>query len=242
MHDMFYFPIWAAVFNDHFETTKWLFNHGARADIRRLSGLSGYPKFTPFAALFPVDDDMELPFSRKRNTTSQNSIVRTQLAKWFILNGGMDNGNGHVDSSIVIASFEGVPDLRGCWGGPDGIQTFLVDWCDDLLRRNESVYTFLLGTRPSPEYSVQVLRQLCARRLRNTTAASLLIDSAIASGRCRAVGEELQQTQPTNARLASYPGISECIAEYVGFIKSRAQTKKVKGISVDHCNAFGRGS
>ena len=140
----------------------------------------------------------------------------------------MDNGNGHVDSSIVIASFEGVPDLRGCWGGPDGLQTFLVDWCDDLLRRNESVYTFLLGTRPSPEYSVQVLRQLCARRLRNTTAASLLIDSAIASGRCRAVWEELQQTQPTNARLASYPGISECIAEYVGFIKSRAQTKRLR--------------
>ena len=108
------------------------------------------------------------------------------------------------------------------------MQTFLLDWCDELLQRNESVYTFLLGTVPLPEYSVEALQKICARKLGNVEAASLVIDCAVANRKCEALWEKLAQTQPTNSCLAPYPGLSEKIAEYAGFSKSKAIRRRIE--------------
>ena len=207
MNPVFWFPLYVAVHQNHFDTAKWLFHHKAAPDLRRLNEVDR----TPFSLCF------EVPFDR----------IKLDIAKWFIMNGAMDSKKVSVKRGLIKYSLHGVThDDR--WDGERGLKSFVVDWCDDLILTNSSVRTFLLGTLPKPEYSVESLKQLCAKKLGSIDAATLIVGNAVAMGNCRDLWEELLETFPTNSCLASFPGISETIAEYAGFIKGSTEIRRLK--------------
>jgi len=222
----FWCPMYAAVHKNRIPIAKWLFTHGANEDVGR-TRRNDY-SWTPFGICFHNAGigSFELPFSRERNTG--DSVLRTDLGKWFILNGAMDGRNGHVDYLIVKDCLRGVTDLEECWYGPNRLQSFLLEWSDDLIQKNDTFRIFLRGNLSAPEYSVQALQNLCAKKLGSAEAALLVVQGAIAIGNCRAVWDKLLRTYPTNSCLAPFPGIVENIAEYVGFTKSKSKMKRLK--------------
>ena len=66
--------------------------------------------------------------------------MKTDLAKWFILNGTMERG-GRTDRSIAVTCFTGLRKPSYEWPGRDGVKAYLLDWCDDVLRRDAAFHT-----------------------------------------------------------------------------------------------------
>ena len=152
--------------------------------------------------------------------------MKTDLAKWFILNGTMERG-GRTDRSIAVTCFTGLRKPSYEWPGRDGVKAYLLDWCDDVLRRDAAFHTFLLGTLPIPEYSVDALKYFCSKKIGSDECASLLIDGVISIGKGRAVWNDLVRKSALNSCLVSLPGVTERIASYVGAAMTKKKLERV---------------
>ena len=215
----FWFPMHAAVYQIRLDTAKWLFNNGAKADARRLSRMG-----SPFGGCFTKD--YICAFSR-REKIKGDLLMKTDLAKWFILNGAMERG-GRTDRSIAVTCFTGLTNPTYAWPGRDGVKAFLLDWCDDVLRQDAAFQTFLLGTLPIPEYSVDALKYFCSKKVGSDKCASYLIDGAISIGKGQAVWDDLVRKPALNSCLASLPGVTERIASFVGAAMTKKKLERVR--------------
>lgn len=215
----FWFPMYAAVSRVHLDVAKWLFNNGAKADVGRLNTMG-----SPFGGCFTRDHIYT--FSR-RGKIKGDLLMKTDLAKWFILNGAMELG-GRSDRSVAVACFTGLRKPSYEWPGRDGVKAFLLDWCDDVLRRDAAFHTFLLGTLPIPEYSVDALKYFCSKKVGSDECASYLIDGAISIGKGQAVWDDLVRKPALNSCLASLPGVTERIASYVGAGMTKKKLERVR--------------
>lgn len=215
----FWFPMYAAVNRVHLDVAKWLFNNGAKADVRRLNTMG-----SPFGDCFTRD--YVYAFSR-REKIKGDLLMKTNLAKWFILNGAMERG-GRTDRSIAVTCFTGLTNPSYAWPGRDGVKAYLLDWCDDVLCQDAAFRTFLLGTLPIPEYCVDALKYFCSKKVGSDECASYLIDGAISIGRGQAVWVGLVRKPALNSCLASLPGITERIASFVGTGMTKKKLERVR--------------
>jgi len=110
----------------------------------------------------------------------------------------------------------------------------LLDLVDDVLKPIDAFQTFLLGTLPAtaPEYSVDALEQILARKLESKQAALMIIEEIGANGKGRDVWNQLLagrgRPQSTNACLGTFPGVLERIGDFVGVLKSKAKVKRAR--------------
>ena len=215
-------PMHQAILRNQITIVKWLFNHGAKEDAanaRSYIWKLGKPSinFNPFASCLS-----------SKNASGSGGPTRwwhPDLAKWFILNGALDNSEGNIDVN-AIESAQRYLHRRTQWYGPDGLRGFFLDWSESCIKPNVSFHVFLLGTAKPSKYTPEALRALCSKKLGNTKAAALLVDGSIANGTYRTVWKEL--TKPAdNACLEAFPGVLERIADYVGVTKSKSKMRRM---------------
>lgn len=209
----FWFPMQAAVARNKISLAKWLFCNGAKSDVRRYNS-----RTTPFVWCLSLCQE---------KGSEVLTLRYPDLAKWFILNGALDDSDGNFDADALKSALFHVDRLRQRWSGPDGLQIFFLDWANGIIKPTESFRAFLLGTLPEPEYSSESLRILCFKKLGNAKAAKLMVDEAISDGTCRSVWYELKRKPANNACLGALPGVLERIAGYVDVTKSESTVKKM---------------
>ena len=216
----FWFPMQAAVSRNKISVAKWLFCNGAKGDVRRFNS---YSNTTPFAWCLSLC---------KREKGSEDLTLRhPDLAKWFILNGALDDSDGNFDADALKSALIRVVDrLRQQWSGSDGLQAFFLDWANGIIKPTESFHAFLLGTLREPECSSgssEALQSLCSEKPRNVLSAKVPVDGTISNGTCRSVWGELKRKPANNACLEAFPGVLERIADYVGITKSKSKVRKM---------------
>lgn len=208
-------PMHAAIARNQITMVKWLFCHGAKEDARKYDGFLG---INPFAwCLSP----------RTEKVSGGQNRRHPDLAKWFILNGALDDSDENIDANAIKSALCRMKKLEERWYGSDGLLKFFLNWSECFILANDCFHVFLLGTARPPKYTPEALRALCSKKLGNTKAATLLVDGTILNGTYQTVWKELMRKPADNECLASYPGITECIAEYVGVTKSKSKMRKI---------------
>ena len=213
-------PMHQAILRNQIAVVKWLFNHGAKEDAanaRRYIWKLGKPPINvnPFAWCLS---------SKNGVSGGPNRWWHPDLAKWFILNGALDDSDGNIDVKAIKKALIYVNKTQ--WYGPDGLRGFFLDWSESCIKSNVSFHVFLLGTAKPPKYTPEALRALCSKKLGNTKAAALLVDGSISTGTDRTVWKEL--TKPAdNACLEAFSGVLERIADYVGVTKSKSKMRRM---------------
>ena len=214
-HKVALHPMHPAIIRKQIAIVKWLFNHGAKKDARTYNRSVSLNPFAWCLSLKPP------------NHKSGQIRRHPDLAKWFILNGAMDDDDGNIDVNAIKSTLYYVNFLESQWYGSDGILNLFLDWSDSFIKTNNSFHVFLLGTAGPPKYTPEALRAFCSKKLGNTKAAALLVDGAISNGTHRTVWKELMRKPADNACLSAFPGVLERIADYVGVTKSKSKMRRI---------------
>ena len=217
---------------------KWLFCHGAEEDAFVYAD-SNDPK--PLSLCF-----RKIRRDRWSDDTEDREMV--ELTQWFILNGALDFIPGRLDISqdlaccaaTVHASVLGmridednpIVSITHAKNAMDEAMPVLLSLSENLLLQTDTFHTFLLGTIPTPEYSIDELKQLLMKKLGSEEAASIVAEEVDANGKGRALWDKLQsdigRSKSSNSCLAAHPGILERIGAYVGFMKSKLKISRLK--------------
>jgi len=208
-------PILAAAYGKHhdwreIETIQWLYENGAKSEL--LLNVKGS---SAISVLFDqcYDDDDLFP----------DCLV--DFAKWLVFKGFLEDDAGITDQSMLGRLVYEMQRENDMMNVLEMMETFR-DWLNELLAPSDAFHTFLLGTARKPQYSVAGMKEIVAARLGNVEAASMFVDGAISNGNVRDIWDKLM---PSNACLASFPGVLEKIADYVGIIKSKPELRRVEG-------------
>ena len=234
-------PLFAAIYYSHPETAKWLFCHGAKEDAFAYAD-SNDPK--PLSLCFRK-------IRRDRWSDDTGDIRKkemVELAQWFVLNGALDAMPGQLDLSQALACCAATvhASVRAMWidddnpivsvthakNALDEAMPILLSLSEDLLMQTDAFHTFLLGAIPTPEYSIDELKQLLTKKLGSEEAASFLVEEIEANGKGRALWKKLQsdigRPESSNSCLAAHPGILERIGAYVGIVKNKTKLSRLR--------------
>ena len=152
------FPMRFATFRT-VEICQWLFDHGAAADIKRRTDLTG---------VVSGNGNRCLSFAFKCEVFgSQAALNRREVGRWLILNGALckdDNNDGELDIEIMRENLNAI--------GPRPVVSStvweshrryvvqerrrLLEWATDLHRARTSFFLFMSGALPDCRYSSPV--------------------------------------------------------------------------------------
>ena len=216
-----WFPIFAAVYQASgvitspwllerhhraIETFKWLYQNGAKNEILKVAA-----RYSPVSMLtMPEADD---------------------LAMWLVLEGALEDGTGKTSRYRLLRFLYELAHFshKRTIGN---IRDIFLAWLDEVLSPTNAFDTFLLGTVRNPEYSIDTMKRILAKRLGSLGAASMLVDGAIENCTCRDIWNKLMadagRTSSANACLASLNGVLEKIGDYVGIIKSETGLRRIR--------------
>ena len=189
-----WFPMCTAAMVGNLGVCKWLFQHGAAGDVKRI-GSVGF-NLLPLSAIFRQWDKRE-------------------LSRWLILRGTLCDSTGDLDVDLIRSSL-GFPAsflVRE--------QFVLMDWAKEHHQSRSSFDVFLMGTLPPPTYSATKLRDELLAKIGIPSAVDRIL--AIAPpDQCRLLWDDLFAHRVCNLSVFSgKSGILELIGAYVGTMRGR---------------------
>jgi len=216
-------PIYAAAYDCRdIEIVKWLYKNGAESELLM------------FGTDYSVDDSSAMStlfYFLCKNGVFSDCLV--DFIKSLVMEGFLEDdlGNTNRGDGTKIDDFllEMEREVGYVFGGD--MNDVFLGWMEELLAPNYAFHIFLLGTARKPQYSVAGLKKIVAKRLGNVEAASMLVDGAVANGNSHDIWDQLMggagRPSSHNACLASFPGVLEKIADYVGIIK-RPELRRIE--------------
>ena len=202
----FWYPAYAAAFEGKYEILKWMFLHGAKTEVCRA--------FKGFIA----------------DLSNENEAAKGLLG-WLIMNGAFHDDTDKIDKSTVRRLLVDIGYLRfdNVLFGESRAAFPCLSWSENVLRSSDSFLTFLLGTW-APGYSADGLKRLLTRKTGNADAASLIVDSVVASGSSESIWKKLvvRREPAHNECLGRHPGVLETIADFVGYERSKTKKERVR--------------
>ena len=193
-------PMFAAARNGHFDICKWLFEHGARGDIRK--GNAHF--FSPLSA--------SIARASGRIEITEREKYR-KICRWLILNEALfPRDNALVSDPFLIK--EAFAPMDNYKEAP-----YLLRWADEEVRTHNSFMTFLMGTylRNVPAFTKEGFKRMMSDKFHSLEAAHSILASLpedrhqfIWEKECKAMNHcDLQC-------LSGHPGIRKHIADLLG--------------------------
>lgn len=219
-----WFPILSAANRRKFDTVKWMYKHGAKSELLKVSKLS----WGGVSAISRLTAGYKYLFADEEAFVLEEDSLN--LVKWLILEGALEEGSdAKLDARRIHHFLYELQRENTHWHLRD-MQRLFIGWMEDLEKPNVLFHKFLLGTVPDPQYSVGAMKRLLGERV-GSAGASMLVDEAVCNGRAPDIWDtllaDIGRTTSVNACLVSFDGVLEKIGDYVGIIKSKTKLKRV---------------
>ena len=209
-----YFPMMTAAMGGKLDVCKWLYDHGADDDTRRL---------VPGA-----DGDASALFYACRSSGEDHINV----GKWLILKGALSGAGStseSVDRKIMRDAFKPLHDSKyyvvGKVPAAKDIRPVYLSWAHDIASAHESYFTFLCGVSVAPpSFSEGLLLTHISKKLQNAKAASSIVASMSRETQLKVWGELIDSSI---RRLLGETGLLRLIADFAGVVRMEGRELRI---------------
>ena len=199
----YFFPMRAAATYGRLNVCKWLFQHGAAADIKRGSS-NRVGCNTPLSVTFDESRD---------------------LSRWLILRGALckDGDTGDLDVEIMKH------DLWCRGRHPVQERKALLEWAEERHQTRSSFKMFLMGTLfNKSEYSATKLRESLLAKIDTSSAVDRILANTPPDQHRLLWDDMFPQCVPA---IAGKSGILELIEDYVGIITCGREARIIRQLT-----------